>query len=73
MIYQLWDTESSNLVMEFPTEAEALAEVRDGLKRFGRADVVYLLLTCEDGSGPEAVAQGDALIARALAAPVGSQ
>ena len=73
MVYQLWDMESSNLVMECPTEAAALAEVREGFKRFGRPDVVYLLLTREDGTGPQTIAQGDALIARALAAPVGSQ
>ena len=59
MIYQLWDTESSNLVMEFPTEAEALAEVRD------RERLLDRLAPATGTKVPEA-GPGDALNAHAL-------
>jgi hypothetical protein len=67
--YELWDTETRNLVAEFPSETAALAAVRRTLAIDGRASAETLLLGFEDDAGEGArIAAGAALIALALQA-----
>jgi len=68
MVYALWDTEVGNRIDWYATEAEALAEVRLALTRYG-ADVVraWTLLRHED-EAVENIAAGDQLIERARSA-----
>ncbi|MGH2584360.1 MAG: hypothetical protein ACRDJE_05545 [Dehalococcoidia bacterium] len=63
MIYQLWDTESANLIAWFSSEEEALHEVRATFAEFGAAAALALALSSRDPSGHrEAIAAGQALI-----------
>lgn len=72
MHWELWDTDSGNLVGEYSTETEALAIVRDALDRHGSAVVATLALGAEydeeGGADHELspVIRGDALATRAL-------
>ncbi|MGH2353058.1 MAG: hypothetical protein ACRDI2_04625 [Chloroflexota bacterium] len=65
--YELWETESGNLIDTFPTEEEALADVRATITEFGRESVVTYALAHETRRRTKLIAQGDALVARALA------
>ena len=71
MHWELWDTESGNLVGDYPTEAAALTIVRDALRRHGPAIAVTLDLGAQyddesvtDDDLPPVLSGGD-LIARA--------
>ena len=69
MIYFLIDLESGNYEGTFATEAEALAEVRDAVTRFGRSVAAPWGLGRKDADGRvENLGEGEALIERALAA-----
>ncbi|MFN8514443.1 MAG: hypothetical protein U0232_07280 [Thermomicrobiales bacterium] len=65
--YELWDTETRNLVAEFDSQDDALAAVRHTIIADGRALAETLLLGVEDDNGKsERIAQGGALIRLAL-------
>jgi hypothetical protein len=60
--YELWDTESRNLLEDFGTEAEALAAVRELISLNGAACTDALALTRVTTDGRmTTVAMGDAL------------
>lgn len=56
MHWELWDTDTGNLVGEYDTEAEALAVVRDALALHGLAAIAPLALGAEheDEGGDDA-------------------
>lgn len=64
--YELWDNMSLNLIDEFAGEAEALAAVRDVVRRYGPDAVETWGLDPTDRRAPRV--SGKALIARALGA-----
>jgi hypothetical protein len=67
MIYILLNLETANHEGAFHSEAEALAEVRDAVERFGREMAVsWALAYWDDADELHAVAEGDALIERAF-------
>ncbi|MGH2585090.1 MAG: hypothetical protein ACRDJE_09255 [Dehalococcoidia bacterium] len=66
MVYAIWDTESANIVDSYRSEAEALADVRDAVTRFGRSYAASWALACHEGNDTIAIAEGEALIDRAL-------
>jgi hypothetical protein len=67
MIYILLNLETANHEAAFRSEAEALAEVRDAVERFGRELAASWALAYWDEAGElHAVAEGDALIDRAF-------
>ena len=75
MIYELWSGESANLLAGFDTEAEALQAIADTIAEHGRAAAEDLGLLAVDETKPDddesaviLLAEGEALIARALAA-----
>lgn len=69
MVYEIWDLESGNAVADFETEAEALALVRRTVHDHGRGEATpWALLAVDDTDAITPVADGDALIARALGA-----
>jgi hypothetical protein len=69
MIYILLDVETANYVATYRTESEALADVRDAVDRLGRGHVADWALAGKSEAGEvTAIAEGDALIERALAA-----
>lgn len=74
MHWELWDTETGNLVGDYDTEADALAIVRDALHRHGASIVEALALGAEhddewsDDAALPPVLRGAALAAHALAA-----
>lgn len=64
--FEIWDSESNNLVAHFATESEALAMIRDAIRRHGAACVEPLvLLRVGPRGGLSAVASGTALAERA--------
>ena len=71
MHWELWDTETGNLVGDYDTEAEALAVVRAALARHGPDAAAWLALGVEhdDEGGDDAVLppvlRGTELVARA--------
>jgi len=67
--YELWDTESRNLLDDFDTEAEALEVVRALIGLNGPDSTDALALTCVDVHGRmTTLAMGVALATRAEAA-----
>ncbi len=75
MIYELWSGASANLLADFDPEAEALQTIADTIAERGRvaAEDLGLLAVDEtksddDESAVIFLAEGEALIARALAA-----
>jgi hypothetical protein len=67
VVYAIWDTASANIVDSYPTEDEALADVRDAVKRFGRDYALsWALARHDDGDQIEAIAEGSELIDRAM-------
>ena len=63
LTYELWDTESRNLVAERMSRDEAISFVRHTLATQGRSAVETLVLGTEDGNGDgEVIARGNALI-----------
>lgn len=77
MHWELWDTESGNMVGDYDSEADALAVVRDAVRRHGPGVVRTLALGAEhdDEGGDDAVLppviQGADLVARAADTPTG--
>lgn len=75
MHWELWDTETGNLVGDYDDEAAALAVVRDVLRRHGSGPLAALALGAEhdDEGGDDAalppIVGGVELVARALATP----
>ena len=71
MHWELWDTESGNLVGDYDSEADALAVVRDAVHRHGAVSVTTLALGAEhdeavsDADLPPVI-RGIELVARAL-------
>jgi hypothetical protein len=66
MAYELWDTESRNIVGDYATEQHALAIVRDVAEIDGQEAAESLALAFEDASGRTTViAVGAELAARA--------
>ena len=75
MIYELWSGASANLLAGFDTEAEALQAIADTIAEHGRAAAEGLGLLAvdetksdDDESAVILLAEGETLIARALAA-----
>jgi hypothetical protein len=67
MIYFLIDLDSGNYEGTFASEADALAEVRGAVERFGRAVALPWGLGRKDDLGRvENLGEGDALIDRAF-------
>jgi hypothetical protein len=66
MAYELWETQSGNLVDTYPTEEEALEDVRGTIAEFGREAVATYALARETRRGTKLIAQGRALAERAL-------
>ncbi|HKG26491.1 MAG TPA: hypothetical protein VKB09_12645 [Thermomicrobiales bacterium] len=65
-IFELWDERTGRAIGRWPTEAEALAVVRDLLDRGEVLTVAALVLRSADwGSAPETIAAGAELGARA--------
>jgi hypothetical protein len=70
MIYIVLDLDTANYVGAFRSEAEALAGVREAVKRFGRSYAASWGLASKDADGRmEALAEGEGLIDRAFAVP----
>jgi hypothetical protein len=66
MAYQLWETESANLVGSYATKDAALAIVRESAQTYGADSVATLLLLHESASGRlKKIADGSALVALA--------
>ena len=68
MVYALWDTEVGNRIDWYNAEAEALADVRLALSRYGREVVRAWALLWHEGEAVEAITSGEDLIERAQAA-----
>lgn len=67
MWFELWETETANLIQEFDSESEAIAFVRDAAQRHGRDYVMtWELAQVQDGSDSRAILAGEKLAARAL-------
>ncbi len=74
MTFELWDTESHNVVGEYESELAALKVVKNALKRRGRAFATTIALVCEDDDGQSrTVAMGMQLatLAESAAIPAG--
>jgi hypothetical protein len=68
MTYILLNLDTANHEGAFPSEADALAEVRDAVQRFGHDIAAACALGYWDEADTfHAVAEGEALIDRALA------
>lgn len=69
MVYSLWDTEGASIVDAFASESDALEEVRLTIRQLGRIAALSwaLVATAPDGQ-VTAIAEGEALIDRALGA-----
>jgi hypothetical protein len=66
-IYTIWDTETANLVDAYPTEEEALADVRDAVEQFGRSYAASWGLSRKESNGALiAIADGEELVDRAF-------
>jgi hypothetical protein len=70
MSYAIWNLETGNRVGWYRSKQEAFAEVRDAVARFGSAFVGAWALALHEGEAVEAIAEGDELLALALAAAV---
>ena len=67
MIYELWETETGNLIGTYETEQDALSLVRDAIQSYGAQYVDSFLLGCEDEEGYSTlIAEGHDLAERAL-------
>ncbi len=71
MHYELWDVQTGNIINTYRTEAAALAVVRELLDANGQAYGEALALGRADDRGKTLVAEGNALVALALADDVG--
>lgn len=67
MAFEIWDTESGNLVGDYPTERAALDVVRRMIEIHGRQAVATWALANENRRGTtRTVAAGTVLVDRAL-------
>jgi hypothetical protein len=67
MTFQLWETESANLVGSYPTEEAALAVVRSAIEKHGLEALDTIVLLREGARGRlTTVAEGPALVELAL-------
>ena len=69
LAYELWETESGNLMASFDTEVEALRAIGDRARQHGRMSISSIALvqvddTDEDGE-MVTIASGDELLTRA--------
>ncbi len=68
LIYEVWETESGNLMASFASEADALAAVAARVREHGPASVATLALASVDDEDDDAemtrVAAGDELLVR---------
>lgn len=72
MAYELWSTDTRNIVGDYETEDAALMVVSNARRTQGRAAVVGLVLGYENRHGQtQMIAAGDELIALAEAAAPG--
>lgn len=69
--YELWDLEAGNCIGAYPDEQTALAEVRAGVREDGREvwSQIGLLWAGEHPEDVRRIAEGEALLARALVPP----
>lgn len=66
MAYELWGTESANLIADFPTEDDALTAVHEALQAGGPSVIAQLAFAYEDDEGEtHPLAEGSALADRA--------
>jgi hypothetical protein len=66
MTFELWDTESGNLLDSYPSMDAALAFVRSVIGRHGPAAVAqWELFAMEDGVSATSIADGETLAALA--------
>ena len=65
MAFTLMNLETANIVGAYKTEAAALADVADAIRRYGASWREVLTLNLADG--PRHIADGRALVERALA------
>jgi hypothetical protein len=70
MVYELWDTESANIIDTFATEEEALHVVRETMATYGRHSVRAWALGSDENDDPASVIYGDALADRASSSAV---
>jgi hypothetical protein len=67
MTYELWDTESANLLASYPSKTNALAFVREVVQAYGREAVAdWELMAMDDGVSAQSVTFGADLADRAL-------
>lgn len=65
--YEIWDTETGNLIGEFSSEEEALELVRNAIDDWGMDAAASLVMGYgEDNSVASQVIEGRALLKRAL-------
>lgn len=63
MIYELWDTESRNVIGEFDSEAEALAAVREAVEENGdESAALFTLIAVHDDGASIGIAGGARLV-----------
>jgi hypothetical protein len=68
MQYELFDTDTGNVIGTFATEREALDVVRRAIEAYGRTYADDIALGVRDERGyPKALVEGDSLVQRALA------
>lgn len=71
MAFEIWETETRNIVDDFATEEAALAAVKDAIVRHGASYIASWFLAFEDERGESReIAAVDALVERALEMPV---
>ncbi len=69
--YELWDSETGNMIGNYATEDEALDRVRRDLESSGPELVGALALDGPDAAGRKCqIAEGDALLALARRLPI---
>lgn len=67
--YELWDGETGNLVNTYDAEVDALAVIREAIRRHGRSYIDTLAVLRVNARGrAKVIAEGPALADRALAA-----
>jgi hypothetical protein len=69
MRYELWDSETGHRVGTYPTEQAALAAVAEDVGRYGRDAEAVLTLGLLRRDPDDLVAEGRALVDRALGNP----
>lgn len=74
-VYEVWDTETRNLVTASEHEDEVLAFIREHVAQHGRKYPASWVLLWDDDAADEAgqIAEGSALIARAEAGGAASE